>query len=1692
MGERDGARRRALLIGITATPDVTGRPELADAFPPLPFADTDVDLLRRVLEKSRYEVTACHPGHPDPALRPVTRGKLLGRLSAFLASCTAGDTALIYLTGHGEHIDGRDYLLPEDAQPGRPLPDGSLPLDPGTLLAADPLGLLDAGVPEGTTVAVFLDMCRTRGPRLGPPRTVLSGHSGVFWLYGAGLGRAAHADPVAGSFFARALADALAPHTPPTTFHAIARHTETVLRGSLSGRTHERPELQSLVHHLDRESADRPALCEGSEQISRWEAAVRDSPLWRHTRGTAEERERAVAALGVLVGEVVRLGADSEARHEDPWTDAANPGAVAERVYARLGELVGRAAPQGADRLSPAETAVLLAAPALHEGIVTLVLHDLRTAYAAAAPHTLPGRLAHVYADAVDVHRAHGQLAATADTLRARGLHDAARAADHWLRHRFIADWDLPWEQTGDYPEVEELIGLAADAVCPAGTGPRQRLRLQIRQVAGHLTVRPADSPRINDARRRPADGWDTAQPVPGQYWRGPQLAQLLWTAGLLAGDPRLMSGDLVEHLAAHSPLRPAEVLASLSSGLAYAPDEDGDRLDVHFACPHPALHAAVEELAARADSTVRTLHAAGPVPPLLRGVPRAVGTAELRPERDAYQNDRYEAPLARFRLAEEEIRPLLMGVQLYGDRMLAVRELYQNALDACRYRTMRNAYGSRGGAPPPWGEPTIRFAQGADERGRPYIECEDTGIGMDRAALTSMFARAGKRHEQDARFIQERRDWRRAGIEVIPLNSRFGIGVFSYFMLAEEVVVWSTPVDVHGSPLPRESIRAEIRAGSGLIQFRPPEPSLLRQGGTRVRLYLSAEVTQRVSVAETLQDHLQVSDYEVTVTEDNPWADLAWVREWKSGELMSSDDWFGSPWKVTKDAWLVQGDGRMLLDGILVPNTLGAYGRVVNVRERHRPQPSVDRNSLLSYDKELVLMEVIDGVRTELPGWEEVWMPSLWALVSDEPLLGLAVTAALLPTATAVIDTWGQDDTAVHRIPLSSAGCFPLDAGDIRWDRFLSHTHHGPRFHLLRLWRRTLLEQDLNLDDTERFRFAGYPEPEALDALLFRSLPHTPCTALETAADAEITLGAALRALRRYAVAGVPIPAAAQIRALRELRPTLAMVKLHQHYRDIERLMCERPAHERPARHAPLVMASANYGFTLGEAASLLERLRRLDPALPSPPHLDDSLAAERLAPEASAWVLDGMSYDDQSWASGMLPIVETLATPHHDSTFRIQLHLRLAPLGLSVPPGLDVGALSRPGRAPIDRRLLSEGFNGESPWWHEAPSLRDLARGSGQLCEPLGRLAAMTRKALLGTGLNVPAPPREAARWTASKWVADFLGAAPQGRLRPLHIILDFWTNDRTLPDRGTFARDLRMLGRCGIVADSTPQAWTRATKVLRGELRLGLAPVLAFLAEKSRSANDFTITHADLVRFSSSHRVSLGEAVGLFTQASSALGLDTPELPAGTSRLTPSKDIEAALAPEDDFCETDRVLPLARLLSHAADTGRPLAASIRTLLPYTPLDLPNPPPLPAPDTLGPLAGLRPDALDLAAFDRTLLGPGTLGPLELVLTAGRLGWSLGRTYDRYVPFHRLGLHVTVREPTSAEAALEPDWRDVILLTAELTGRAPALSGPVDPDHIALCSEETGLFPVEVRLRLASYADLLSFQLPSEEGPFS
>lgn len=149
------------------------------------------------------------------------------------------------------------------------------------------------------------------------------------------------------------------------------------------------------------------------------------------------------------------------------------------------------------------------------------------------------------------------------------------------------------------------------------------------------------------------------------------------------------------------------------------------------------------------------------------------------------------------------------------------------------------------------------------DEDGREYLECVDDGIGMGEAELRGLFSHAGARFAEQPDFLLEQAQWERVEPPVrLHPNSRFGIGVLSYFMLADEIRVTSCRMGLDGVPGPL--VEAHVLGPNHLFRIveKPERGSL---PGTRVRLYLR-ERRRSWSGLDALAGVLSIAEFRTTV----------------------------------------------------------------------------------------------------------------------------------------------------------------------------------------------------------------------------------------------------------------------------------------------------------------------------------------------------------------------------------------------------------------------------------------------------------------------------------------------------------------------------------------------------------------------------------------------------------------------------------------------------------------------------------------------------------------------------------------------------------------------------------------------------------------------------------------------------------
>jgi molecular chaperone HtpG len=126
-----------------------------------------------------------------------------------------------------------------------------------------------------------------------------------------------------------------------------------------------------------------------------------------------------------------------------------------------------------------------------------------------------------------------------------------------------------------------------------------------------------------------------------------------------------------------------------------------------------------------------------------------------------------------------------LLSEEIAYDPTASIRELLQNAVDACAYRAaVEKALGMK------WGrqKARIRLKYLSDAR---KLTIEDNGIGMDQSIVQQHLLKIGSSYfsRDNPRFLQDIALFKNKGIDFYPI-SKFGIGIISCFLIADQLEV--------------------------------------------------------------------------------------------------------------------------------------------------------------------------------------------------------------------------------------------------------------------------------------------------------------------------------------------------------------------------------------------------------------------------------------------------------------------------------------------------------------------------------------------------------------------------------------------------------------------------------------------------------------------------------------------------------------------------------------------------------------------------------------------------------------------------------------------------------------------------------------------------------------------------------------
>ena len=198
-----------------------------------------------------------------------------------------------------------------------------------------------------------------------------------------------------------------------------------------------------------------------------------------------------------------------------------------------------------------------------------------------------------------------------------------------------------------------------------------------------------------------------------------------------------------------------------------------------------------------------------------------------------------------RFELDDERIYQLLMGGAIYENPLVAVRELIQNAVDACKLRdALTQLYEPF--TPSKENRIFVTYEESTGPHDLPILRVLDTGTGMDDFVLARYFLKVGQSYYNSLEFKRDLVELRRNNLDFAPV-SEFGIGFLSCFLLADRVEVetamWESP---RGDTDKRTLI---IDGPTRLIRLKQePNEGSKRFKGTQVSLHIRRTPANQVN----------------------------------------------------------------------------------------------------------------------------------------------------------------------------------------------------------------------------------------------------------------------------------------------------------------------------------------------------------------------------------------------------------------------------------------------------------------------------------------------------------------------------------------------------------------------------------------------------------------------------------------------------------------------------------------------------------------------------------------------------------------------------------------------------------------------------------------------------------------------------
>jgi len=224
---------------------------------------------------------------------------------------------------------------------------------------------------------------------------------------------------------------------------------------------------------------------------------------------------------------------------------------------------------------------------------------------------------------------------------------------------------------------------------------------------------------------------------------------------------------------------------------------QEDNRLFLSARPPKAYIHRAIEMTADQVDDELRLCRTLADethfeiCPGLTYKLPHRWNLLSSMHRDITSKDETYEYINGAFRPDTKKLLELLSGVELYGNQLAAVRELLQNAFDAVREQM---AY-ERLGKPNPQDselEDMLSKLHQVDLRLETspdgvWLICTDDGVGMTKAIIRDHLLVNGTARRHDLLDLERR--CKDAGFS-LGRTGQFGIGVLSYFMIANKVII--------------------------------------------------------------------------------------------------------------------------------------------------------------------------------------------------------------------------------------------------------------------------------------------------------------------------------------------------------------------------------------------------------------------------------------------------------------------------------------------------------------------------------------------------------------------------------------------------------------------------------------------------------------------------------------------------------------------------------------------------------------------------------------------------------------------------------------------------------------------------------------------------------------------------------------